>query len=196
MRSSRGPLCCTRSIAVRVAGATTPSVAMVPSKSHARTRNRTAPLCQSREPSRLPGERGAPIGLSPIGSVLEADPDFGALADLRPDLDTALLQLRARAHGDHAEMLAGIRPPLRGTDIEAHAVVAHERRDRMRLEGDHDLDALGPGMLPGVVHRLLDDPEERGLQRTGEPRLLPDHTQAGGQPVDLVVLGELAECGH
>src|ERR1039457_4127394 len=125
-RSSLRPLRRTRSSAARVAGATTPSVAMVPSKSHARTRNRTTPLCQSTAPVRLPGAQALAGNPSPERSVLEAHPDRGALADLGPDLEAALLQVGTLPHRDHAEVLAGVQPPLGGGDIEADAVVADD----------------------------------------------------------------------
>src|ERR1035437_6546953 len=125
-RSNRRPLRRTRSSAVRVAGATTPSVAMVPSKSHARTRNRTTPLCQSTAPGSRTGAQALAGNPSPERSVIEAHPDLGALADLGPDLDAALLQVGTLPHRDHAEVLAGVEAPLGGGDIEADAVVADD----------------------------------------------------------------------
>src|ERR1700694_5667934 len=92
-------------------------------------------------------------------SEVEGDSNLGALAQVRPDLEPALLQLGPLPHRDQTEVACAVEAGLDGGHVHPDTVVADHSADTLRLEGDHHLNHGSVRMFAGVAQRFLDDPE-------------------------------------
>src|SRR5205807_2052689 len=153
--------------------------------SQASTRKRMSPLLRE-WPSRRCRAR----------SEIEGGADLGALAHLGADFEASLLQVRAFAHGYQSEGAAPVEPALDRLDVHTDAVVSDQGGDGPCLEHDHHLDGGGARVLAGIVQCLLDDAEERWLQRSRQPRCRADHPPMPRPPRPIAeLLDEFAQRG-